>query len=85
MREQGGKLSLAFGPNWRGELEHWHFDTFRTKFDTPVLPAFFVQFHLDAAAKVSEVVLDLAGSPTTFRRVPQRPDSSAVRAATPGR
>jgi CubicO group peptidase (beta-lactamase class C family) len=84
VREQNGKLALKFGPNWSGELEHWHFDTFRTRFDTPVLPALFVQFRLDAAAKVSEVVLDLAGSPTTFRRVPQRPDSAA-RAASSGR
>jgi hypothetical protein len=84
VREQNGKLALKFGPNWGGELEHWHFDTFRTKFDTPVLPALFVQFRLDPAAKVSEVVLDLAGSPTTFRRAPQRPDSSA-RAAPSGR
>jgi len=52
---------------------------------TPVLPALFVQFRLDPTAKVSEVVLDLAGSPTTFRRVPQRPDSAAARAATSGR
>ncbi len=84
VREQNGKLSLAFGPNWRGDLEHWHFDTFRTRFDTPVLPAFFVQFRVDPTAKVSEVVLDLAGSPTTFKRLPQRPDSAA-RAATTGR
>jgi hypothetical protein len=30
-------------------------------------------------------VLDLVGSPTTFRRVPQRPDSAGARAATSGR
>jgi CubicO group peptidase (beta-lactamase class C family) len=68
--EQGGKLSLAFGPNWRGELEHWHFDTFRTRFDTPVLGALPVNFRLNAAGKVDELQIDMAGV-ATFKRRPE--------------
>jgi hypothetical protein len=34
--EKDGTLALTFGPAWRGTLDHWHFDTFRTRFDTPV-------------------------------------------------
>lgn len=70
VREQDGKLALAFGPTWRGTLDHWHFDTFRTRFDTPVLPAFPVVFRLNAGGKVDEVELDMAG-PATFRRRPE--------------
>lgn len=76
IREEAGKLQLAFGPTWNGTLEHWHFDSFRVKFDTPVLPAVPVTFRLNAAGKVDAVDLDMAGL-ATFRR---RPDATA----TPG-
>lgn len=69
VREEGGKLALSYGPNWNGVLEHWHFDTFRVRFDTPVLPPVPVMFRLNAAGKVAEVELDMAGL-ATFRRVP---------------
>ena len=72
VREATGKLSLSFGPNWSGDLAHWHFDTFRTRFDTPVFGAITATFRLDAAAKVDEVQLDLAG-PMTFKRRPEPP------------
>ncbi|GLC24949.1 serine hydrolase [Roseisolibacter agri] len=76
VREQNGKLSMTFGPIWRGELEHWHFDTFRTKFDTPVLGPIPVLFRLNAAGKVDEMVLDMAGV-VTFKR---RPDPAPAAA-----
>jgi CubicO group peptidase (beta-lactamase class C family) len=75
--ESNGTLNLAFGPNWRGPLEHYHFDTFRMKLDTPVLPPVPVTFRLNGAGKVDEVQLDLAGS-VTFRRVPDRPARAAA-------
>ena len=49
IREENGKLQLVFGPNWKGELEHWHFDSFRVRFDTPVLPPVPVTFRLGAS------------------------------------
>ncbi|WP_158508999.1 alpha/beta fold hydrolase [Gemmatirosa kalamazoonensis] len=72
IREENGKLNLTFGPIWKGELEHWHFDTFHTKFDTPVLGTIPITFHLNAAAKVDELATDLAG-PVTFKK---RPDAA---------
>ena len=81
VREQGGRLALAFGPTWKGELEHWHFDTFRTRFDTPVLGPITALFRLDATGKVAELQLDLAGV-ATFRRRPDpapAPSSSTAR------
>jgi CubicO group peptidase (beta-lactamase class C family) len=72
VRENGGTLSLEFGPNWRGTLEHYHFDSFRVKFDTPVLPAVPVTFRLNAAGKVEGVDLDMAGL-ASFRRMPDGP------------
>jgi hypothetical protein len=70
--ESNGSLSFAYGSTWRGPLEHWHFDTFHLKLDTPVLPEAPVTFHLNAAGKVEDMVVDLAGS-VMFKRVPARP------------
>ena len=75
--EANGTLNLAFGPTWRGPLEHYHFDTFRMKLDTPILPPVPVTFRLNAAGKVDEVQLDLAGQ-VTFKRVPDRPARPAT-------
>jgi CubicO group peptidase (beta-lactamase class C family) len=75
--ESNGTLTFTYGPTWRGPLEHWHYDTFHLKLDTPVLPAAPVTFRLNAAGKVDDMVVDLAG-PVTFKRVPERP-----RPATP--
>ena len=75
--ESNGTLNLAFGPTWHGPLEHWHFDTFHMKLDTPVLPPVPVTFRLNAAGKVDDVVLDLAGQ-AIFKRVPDKPARPAT-------
>jgi CubicO group peptidase (beta-lactamase class C family) len=79
VRDSAGTLVLAFGPNWHGALEHWHFDTFRTRFGTPVLGPIPVQFRLGPAGTVDEVQMDLAGL-ATFRR---RPEAATASRATP--
>ena len=81
IREENGKLQLAFGPTWKGELEHWHFDSFRARFDTPVLPPVPVTFKLGASGKVEEVELDMAGV-ASFRK---RPDAAAGGRQAPAR
>lgn len=84
VREADGQLLLDYGPTWHGTLRHWDFDIFRTRFDTPVLPPFFVEFHPTPTGTVGEVQLDMIGIPTTFRRRPlprPRPDSAATAAA----
>jgi hypothetical protein len=70
VRDSSGTLVLQFGPTWHGTLEHWHFDTFRTRFGTPVLGAIPVQFRLGPNGTVDEIQMDLAG-PATFRRRPE--------------
>ena len=75
--ESNGALNFAYGSTWRGPLEHWHFDTFHLKLDTPVLPAAPVTFRLNAAGKVDDMIVDLAG-PVTFKRVPERPRNAAA-------
>ena len=75
--ESNGTLNFAYGSTWHGPLEHWHFDTFHLKLDTPVLPAAPVTFHLNAAGKVEDMVVDLAGS-VMFKRVPERTRPAAA-------
>jgi CubicO group peptidase (beta-lactamase class C family) len=75
--ESNGTLNFAFGPTWRGPLEHWHFDTFHLKLDTPVLGVVPVTFRLNAAGKVDDVQVNLAGL-VTFKRVPDRPARPAA-------
>ncbi len=70
--EANGKLQLTFGPTWRAELEHYHYDAFRARFDTPVLPPVPVTFRINGAGKVDEVQLDMAGV-AEFRRKPAPP------------
>lgn len=72
VQEQGGKLLLTFGPTWQGTLEHWHFDSFRVQFSTPVLPTVPVTFRIGGNGKVEQVQLDMAGI-AEFRRVPDPP------------
>ena len=66
--EQAGALRMTFGPHWNAPLEYWNAENFRVKFDTPVLPAFFVQFRITPASKVNELAADLAGTRVTFAR-----------------
>lgn len=73
IREDNGKLQLTFGPNWRSELEHWHFDTFHAKFDTPVLPTVPVTFRIGASGKVESVDLDMAGLASFKKKVDRSP------------
>lgn len=67
IREENGVLKLTFGPIWKADLEHWHFDSFRARFDTPVLPPVPVTFRIGGNGKVESVVLDMAGT-AEFRK-----------------
>ena len=66
--EAGGVLRLAYGPNFATTLAHWNADNFRGKYDSPVLPPFFVSFRVTPTGSVSELVADMAGTPATFTR-----------------
>jgi CubicO group peptidase (beta-lactamase class C family) len=69
IREENGILRLTFGPTWKADLEHYQLDSFRARFDTPVLPPVPVTFRIGGNGKVESVVLDMAGT-AEFRRAP---------------
>jgi CubicO group peptidase (beta-lactamase class C family) len=41
-----------------GDLEHWHYDTFRIHWRDPIVPKGFVTFPLDSRGKISEMKFD---------------------------
>ena len=62
--EENGKLVLRLmpSPNFVGDLEHWHFDTFRITWRDSIVypfPRGFVTFSLDQKGKVSELKIDV--------------------------
>ena len=75
--ERNGQLHIARGPSWQGALEHWHFDTFRTDWGSPVLGRSFVNFRLGASGKVDDFQIDLAGARVTYRKRPPTADTTA--------
>jgi CubicO group peptidase (beta-lactamase class C family) len=52
---RGGDLYLTVGPSFRGRLEHWHYDTFRARWDDRQLGRAWVEFRLDREGKVEEI------------------------------
>lgn len=75
--ERNGQLHIARGPSWQGTMEHWHFDTFRTDWGSPVLGRSLVTFRLSPAGKADEFQIDLAGASITYKRRPAMADTTA--------
>lgn len=51
-------LRFSHTPSFTGDLEHWHYDTFRIHWRDPVITKGLVTFPLTAAAKVDEMKFD---------------------------
>jgi CubicO group peptidase (beta-lactamase class C family) len=48
-----GNLKLHYGPGLEGELEHWHYDTFRARWEAKWRGTALMTFHLDAQGRPS--------------------------------
>jgi len=53
-----GQLRLIYGPGLSGPLEHWHYDTFRVRWDAAWRGDSFVSFVLDRDGRPGEVELN---------------------------
>jgi hypothetical protein len=72
--EENGKLVVRLlpSPNFVGDLEHWHFDTFRIKWREGVSYPFgrgFVTFVLDPQGKPAEMKLDVPNPDFDFKEL----------------
>ena len=70
---ENGKLVVAFGPQYVGELRHWQHDTFEAQWREEVLGRQFVTFALDPRGNVKSLEIE---NLATFGRVPA--DSARV-------
>lgn len=52
------KLVVRFGPNFNGDLQHWHYDTFRVTWRDPMQGKGFVSFRLNAQGKADVVNIE---------------------------
>jgi CubicO group peptidase (beta-lactamase class C family) len=66
IEERGGRLLIRRGSNFTGQLEHWHYDTFRAAWTDPVLGRAGVTFALDGRGVPARLELQGLG---TFARV----------------
>ncbi len=69
--EEEGRLVLRFGPTRVGDLEHWHYETFRVRWRDPLFPRAFAIFVPDVEGKVSELRMTISGlfEDLAFKRV----------------
>jgi CubicO group peptidase (beta-lactamase class C family) len=64
----GSGLRAAFGKGFQGPLAHWHYDTFRARWDDRRTGTSFLTFVLDAGGAPSVARLDADGTPIDFMR-----------------
>ena len=65
-------LVVRYGTAFTGDLEHWHYDTFRAKWRARQLGEAFVTFALGADGKAQELQIEGIAD---FERAPERPDT----------
>ena len=71
---EGGALVMTFGPHITGELAHWHFDTFETRWRDAMMGRGTVTFALHPQGKIKELVWTGLGP---FGRVEPEPEARA--------
>jgi CubicO group peptidase (beta-lactamase class C family) len=72
--QENGKLVLRLMPSslFVGDLEHWHFDTFRVKWRDSIVypfPRGFVSFGLNAQGKLDEMKIDVPNPDFDFKEL----------------
>jgi CubicO group peptidase (beta-lactamase class C family) len=72
VRVENGKLTFTRG-RLVGDLEHWNYDTFRANWRAGILDHSLLTFEINAAGKVGDLRVDLAGDTVIFRRRQESP------------
>lgn len=67
---ENGVLKAQFGPYFNGTLEHWHYDTFRVKWQDEMEGQSFINFKLNSQGKVETMSLEGLAD---FKRAPEKP------------
>ncbi len=56
--EENGKLVMSYGAAFKGDLEHWHYNTFRATWRDKTLGKSLVTFNLNAAGKAATLNIE---------------------------
>ena len=64
-----GKLKLQRGAQFTGDLEHWHYDTFRVTWRDRQLGKGFVNFRLNSSGKIEVMNMENFAE---FPRIPEK-------------
>ncbi len=70
-----GALVVRYGGAFEGDLEHWHYDTFRAIWRDRILGKSLLRFSLDNEGKVAELNVENIGD---FSRMPEIADTTAA-------
>ena len=73
---ENGKLILKRGAQFTGDLEHWHYDTFRVTWRDRQLGKGFVNFRLNSQGKVEVMGMENFAE---FTRVPEKKTEVATK------
>jgi len=73
---KAGKLYARLGPRNEGELEHWHYNTFRANWQDPLRAHSLITFSLNSAGKVDAI--DVQGLRVYRRTIATMPQAAAV-------
>lgn len=72
---ENGKLVAKYGAAFTGDLEHWHYDTFQTKWrDISITGKMMIGFVLGTNGQVTEMKIEGLAD---FRRVPEKASAAA--------
>jgi len=71
---ENGKLTAQFGPNYTGDLEHWHYDVFRITWRDRTQGKGFVSFRLNRQGKVEMMNIENIAD---FTRAPEKKPETA--------
>jgi CubicO group peptidase (beta-lactamase class C family) len=69
-----GKLVVHYGPGFTGDLEHWHYDTFRVTWRDRMEGKGFVSFTLNRQGKIERMKIEEIGD---FTRGPEKAEAAA--------
>jgi CubicO group peptidase (beta-lactamase class C family) len=76
VRLENGALVAQYGAAFQGELEHWHYDTFRAKWrDVSITGRMNVSFTLNSRGEVAEMKIEGLAD---FKRMPDKAEAVAA-------
>lgn len=81
VRQENDHLVLDFAPNMVGDLEHWHYDTFRVTWRDHRDGTNLVTFSLDMDGKIDTMSTDIGGPPEETPRMKRVSDIPAATSA----